>query len=279
MKSSSKKKYLVLIMLLSLVILSGCRIMDPETREFLRIEPKGISWDTFVYPIAWLVDRFTHWTGSYAIGIILITVIIRTALFPVYTKSNETTRKMQEIQPEMQRIQAKYVNQTDPKAKDKMNMEIMQLYQKHNINLFAGCLMPILQMPVFFAMYHAVARTPATFEGYTDNIMKFMWTRLDAIAMTGGFNTLFNEPLLLILPVLVLATTIFQQWMSTIGMTKEARDANPTLKVMMYFMPVMLFSFSLTSVQALSLYFLIGNIIAIVQFIIVKKPFQKKETR
>ncbi|HEY8436193.1 MAG TPA: YidC/Oxa1 family membrane protein insertase [Haloplasmataceae bacterium] len=279
MKSTSKKKYLLLgVVVLSLFVLSGCRVMDKEG-NFLEIKPGGLRWDTFVYPIAWFVDRLTKWTNSYALGIILITLIIRTVLFPVYTKSNETTMKMQEIQPEIQKIQQKYMNRTDPESKSKMNMELMQLYQKHNINLFAGCLMPILQMPIFFAMYHAVARTPATFEGYADEIMKFLWTRLDAIAMTGGLNSLFNEPLLLILPVLVLATTIFQQWLSTIGMSKEARDANPSLKIMMYFIPVMLFSFALTSVQALSLYFLMGNIISIVQYIVVKKPFKKKELR
>jgi len=279
MKSTSKKKYLLLgVVVLSLFVLSGCRVMDKEG-NFLEIKPGGLRWDTFVYPIAWFVDRLTKWTNSYALGIILITLIIRTVLFPVYTKSNETTMKMQEIQPEIQKIQQKYMNRTDPESKSKMNMELMQLYQKHNINLFAGCLMPILQMPIFFAMYHAVARTPATFEGYADEIMKFLWTRLDAIAMTGGLKSLFNEPLLLILPVLVLATTIFQQWLSTIGMSKEARDANPSLKIMMYFIPVMLFSFALTSVQALSLYFLMGNIISIVQYIVVKKPFKKKELR
>lgn len=279
MKSTSKKKYLLLgVVVLSLFVLSGCRVMDKEG-NFLEIKPGGLRWDTFVYPIAWFVDRLTKWTNSYALGIILITLIIRTVLFPVYTKSNETTMKMQEIQPEIQKIQQKYMNRTDPESKSKMNMELMQLYQKHNINLFVGCLMPILQMPIFFAMYHAVARTPATFEGYADEIMKFLWTRLDAIAMTGGLKSLFNEPLLLILPVLVLATTIFQQWLSTIGMSKEARDANPSLKIMMYFIPVMLFSFALTSVQALSLYFLMGNIISIVQYIVVKKPFKKKELR
>ena len=157
--------------------------------------------------------------------------------------------------------------------------EMMKLYQEHNINLFASCLMPFLQMPIFFAMYHAVARTPATFSGYTDSIMKFLWTKLDLIALgPDGFKGMFNQPLLLILPVLVLATTIFQQWMSMKGMSPEARKANPTMSMMLYFLPVMMFIFALNSVQALSLYFLMGNIIAIVQFIIVKKPFKKEAT-
>lgn len=278
MKSQSKKKYLLLILFLSVFVLTGCKLQ--EDGEFLKIVPKGLNWDTFVYPIAWLVDRFTKWTGSYAVGIILITIIIRTALFPVYTKSNDTTMKMQEIQPELQKIQAKYAHRTDPDAKNQMNMEMMKLYQEHNINLFASCLMPFLQMPIFFAMYHAVARTPVTFEGYSDSIMNFLWTKMDLIALgSDGFKGMFNEPLLLILPVLVLVTTIFQQWMTMRGMSPEARKTNPMLGMMLYFLPVMMFSFALSSVQALSLYFLMGNIISIVQFIIVKKPFNKEATR
>lgn len=264
-----------MVAVLALVVLSGCSVAD-KSGNYLPIDPKGGIWDFIVYLVSWVLNLFANWLNSYAAGILITTIIVRTILFPVYTKSNDTSTKMQEIQPQLQKVQAKYAGKTDPESRQKLQFEMMQVYKENDVHMLAGCLMPLLQMPVFWAMYHAVARTPITYN-YGQKQMKFLWTYLDAKAMGGeeGFFAQFTaHPELWILPVLVLATTIFQQWTTMRGVSPEARN-NPTMKMMMYMMPIMMFTISLTSVQALSLYWVIGNIYSTLQYIFVKKPFKK----
>lgn len=272
MKRKSTKKFLyVFIMVMTLVVLTGCSIYEKGSSDtFRQIKfGKGL-WDTvFVYPVAWIMNKLTSWTGFFALGVVFTTIVVRTIAFPIYTKSNDNSLKMQAIQPEIQKIQAKYVNKTDPESKQRMQLELMQVYKTNDINILAGCLMPFIQMPIFMAMYHAVARVPHTFV-YNDSKMRFFWTMLDNKEM------FWDKPLNLILPVLVVITSILQQQVSMIGLSAEAKN-NPTMKVMMYMMPAMMFIFSVTQVQALSLYWVAGNIYSTLQVIVVKRPFNKED--
>jgi YidC/Oxa1 family membrane protein insertase len=174
---------------------------------------------------------------------------------------------MQSVQPEIQKVQAKYAGKTDPETKQRMQMELMKVYKDNDINMLAGCLMPFLQMPIFMAMYHAVARTPQTYS-YAPNNMNFFWT------MLSDKGDVFDHPLRLILPVLVVITSILQQKISMLGISEEAKN-NPTMKIMMYMMPMMMFFISVTQVQALSLYWVAGNVYSTLQVLFVKRPFKK----
>lgn len=268
MSKKRSKVFYLLITVVALVVLSGCSVVD-KSGEFREIVPKGF-WDTvFVFPVAWLMNLITSWSGHFAIGVVLTTIIIRTIAFPIYTKTNDNSIKMQAIQPEIQKIQAKYAGKSDPESRNKMNMELMQVYKDNNISMLGGCLMPFLQMPIFMAMYHAVARTPVTY-GYLPEQMNFFWTSLS------DKGDVFAHPLRLILPVLVVITSIVQQQVAMIGISDEAKN-NPTMKMMMYVMPLMMFFISVTQVQALSLYWVAGNLYSTLQVIVVKRPFKKKD--
>jgi YidC/Oxa1 family membrane protein insertase len=267
-KRTSKISYLF-ISLFSLIVLSGCSVVD-KSGEIRQID--GGFWDAvFVKPVAFVMNFITEYTGYYAIGVILTTIIVRTIAFPIYTKTNESSTKMQAIQPEVQKLQARYAGKTDPESKQKMQMEMMKLYKDNDVNMLAGCLMPFLQMPIFMAMYHAVARTPITY-GFSDNneTMSFFWTMLN------NQESIWSNPVNVILPIIVAITAVLQQKVSMMGMSEEAKN-NPTMKVMTYMMPVMMFVFSISQVQALSLYWVAGNIYSTLQVIVVKKPFSKKE--
>jgi YidC/Oxa1 family membrane protein insertase len=91
---------------------------------------------------------------SYGVAIILLTVVVRLALFPLTAKQARSMLKMQQAQPEIKRLQAKYKND-----RQKMNEELMRFYKENQINPFGGCLPLILQMPIFIALF-SVLRSP-----------------------------------------------------------------------------------------------------------------------
>lgn len=255
------------ISLFTLMSLSGCaKIMNADKVPY----PINTDffWDrVFVQPVAWLMKTIINNTGGYFwVGIILTTIIIRTILFPIYTKTNDTSLRMQQAQPEIKKLQEKYKGKTDTESRQKQQAELMQVYKKYNVNVLAGCLMPFLQMPVFMAMYHTVVKLPYT-TGYKPDNLSFLWLTNDGLAG--------NDPYY-ILPILVAITAILLQFISMYGLSPEAKK-NPSMKAMMYIMPGMMFLFSISQAAALSLYWITGNIFSTLQMIVVKKPFSKKE--
>ena len=110
---------------------------------------------------AWLVVpllRALKWVngyiGNYGWSIIALTVLINLAMFPLRHKSVVSMRKMQEIQPEVKAIQDRYakLKMSDP-ARQKMNVELMNLYRERGVNPASGCVPMLLTLPVLFAFY------------------------------------------------------------------------------------------------------------------------------
>jgi YidC/Oxa1 family membrane protein insertase len=89
--------------------------------------------------------------ASWALAIVLLTVVVRLLLFPLFVKQIHSQRKMQELQPKMKELQAKHKGD-----KETLNQEMMKLYKEHGANPVAGCLPLILQMPVFFALFRVL---------------------------------------------------------------------------------------------------------------------------
>ena len=85
---------------------------------------------------------------SYVLAIILFTAIIRLLILPLNIKSTKSNAKMQEIQPEMKKLQAKYAN--DPQ---KLQLETSKLMKENNVSMFGGCLPALLPLPILFALY------------------------------------------------------------------------------------------------------------------------------
>lgn len=267
MKKLVKRIMFLSFTLLLFINLSGCAKVykDMKTMEIYPIN-YDFFWDKwFIRPIAETMYYITdHAAGSFALGIIITTIIIRTILFPIYTKSNNTSTKMQEIQPEMKKIQAKYAGKTDPDSKNKMQFEIMKLYKDNNVNMLAGCLMPFLQMPIFLAMYNTVVKLPASFPNRFTNLhTEFLWLDL---SQTDSYY---------ILPILVGVTSYLMQYITMYGLSEDAKK-NPTMKMMTWLMPAMMLIFSFSQASALSLYWIIGNIFSTLQIIFVKRPFRKE---
>jgi YidC/Oxa1 family membrane protein insertase len=86
---------------------------------------------------------------SYVLAIFLLTAIIRILILPLNIKSTKSNAKMQEIQPEMKKLQAKYAN--DPQ---KLQLETSKLMKENNVSMFGGCLPSLLPLPILFALYY-----------------------------------------------------------------------------------------------------------------------------
>ena len=127
--------------------------------------------NTLLYPIklgeAWVMYGW-HWLfdkiglngdlagWAWAMSIVGLTVVVRLLLIPLFVRQIHSSRRMQLIQPEMQKIQKKYKGKTDPASRQAMTQETMALYRESGTNPFASCLPILLQSPVFFALYRVL---------------------------------------------------------------------------------------------------------------------------
>jgi YidC/Oxa1 family membrane protein insertase len=102
---------------------------------------------------------------AWALSIVGLTVIVRIVLIPLFVKQIHASRRMQLIQPEMQKIQAKYKGKTDPESRQAMTQETMQLYKRTGTNPFSSCLPILLQSPFFFALFTVLNNLKGIAEG------------------------------------------------------------------------------------------------------------------
>ena len=100
-------------------------------------------------PLGQLISiLYDIWPHNYGFAIILVTLMVSLLLFPLTLKQTRSMKEMQQIQPEIKRLQKEYKND-----REEMNKQMMALYQEHGINPAAGCLPMLLQMPIWFALY------------------------------------------------------------------------------------------------------------------------------
>ncbi len=266
------KIFKVALVLFPIILLTGCTGASDGPEPI----SKG-NW--FLFLPYKLVEFFIHtFQGNFALAIIISTIIIRTALWPIYAKSNAMSKNMQTMQPELQKINEKYAGRTDSEAARQKQAEIMALYRQHGVNPL-GCFLPLLQMPVFWAMYQVVTRIPTTFEARgkgADIWSDFLWGAFDLSERDSTF----------ILPILVALTMILQQWImfhtnkkGKTGGNQQNQQMQSMMKMMMIIFPVLMFIFAFQSPAALSLYWIVGTLYSTAQMIISKKPWKKEEEK
>jgi len=107
--------------------------------------------DFIAKPLAQLLNVFYTWIPNYAIAIIMLTIVIMIVLTPLTIKQQRSMTAMQELQPEIKRIQAKHKGD-----RQKANEEVIALYQERGVNPLAGCLPLLIQMPFLFAMFQVL---------------------------------------------------------------------------------------------------------------------------
>ncbi len=120
-------------------------------RYDIKLFDRAIDWGWFIFltkPIFYTLDWLYKQTGSFAIAILLLTVIVKLLFFPLANKSYHAMARMKAVQPRMKALQERYKDD-----RERLQREMMELYRKEKVNPAAGCLPVLVQIPVFFALY------------------------------------------------------------------------------------------------------------------------------
>jgi YidC/Oxa1 family membrane protein insertase len=195
------------------------------------------------------------------VAIILLTITVMLLLFPLTAKSARSMLAMQRLQPEMKKLQAKYKGD-----RQKLNEEMMKLYQEHKVNPLGGCLPLLVQMPVFFALFHVLRHTLGTVpEGSSlykailaaePNGLTFLGMDL-SLQATDNHGDIISALPYYILVGLVFLTGFMQSRQSQ---RNAPPGQNPQMQMITKVLPIAFGAFSLFFPAGLVLYFLVSNL-------------------
>lgn len=264
-------------------VLPEAKLMPQESKDFeysVYIGPKSagvlaefaedadsvmhMAWGPINYLakfLMWVLNLLYAICHSYGVSIIILTLLVRTAFYPLTSKGNESMRKMQKVQPMFKELKEKYKD--NPQL---LNQKMTELYRKEGINPLAGCFPILLQIPIFFALYAMLDNAIAL------RHVSFLWAKNLAAA-----DTIFSIPLGFTLPFfnvdaipvnpLVLAMTALMM----VQQRMTPMSADPAQKRMMQMMPVIMLIFLYDLPSGLTLYWTVSNIFSIIQLWLQQK--------
>jgi YidC/Oxa1 family membrane protein insertase len=218
-------------------------------------------------PTLILLHNFYTFVGNFGLAILLLTLVIKTALFPLAYKGYKGMNKLKELQPEVQAIQKRY--KEEPM---RIQQEIMKLYKKNKTNPMSGCLPLLAQMPVFIALYKvlsvSIEMRHAPFYGWIKDL-----SYRDPTSVFNLFGLIpWNPPAFMVigvLPIFMAITMYVQQRMNP-------EPADPTQARVMRLMPVIFLVLFASFPSGLVLYWSFSNILSIVQQYYIKRLGGKK---
>lgn len=216
----------------------------------------------FVKPLAFVLLWLGRLVGNYAISLIIITILIRLLAFPITKKTALQSELMKKAQPEIEKITKKYKDKQDQESMMRQSQELMMVYKKYNISPMAGCLFAMIQLPLLIAFFEAVQRTPAIFED------SFLGMQLGTTPVVGATTSTFIGYIILML--LIAGTTFY-----TFRMNLSNANLDPSMKMMPIMMSVIIIITALFMPSALGIYWVISNILTIIQNIVVKRSAEK----
>ena len=265
----------------------------------------------FGYLLEWLYNGIGQ---NYGIALILFTIILRIILLPLTIKQQKSMKKTTELQGKMQEIQFKYKN--NPEL---MNKEIMDLYKRENLSPFSGCISSIVQILIILSVFYLVSRPltymkkidPGIIENYRNEIsaendgkisnyyeieiiqkkaaqdenikvnMDFLGLDLSKVPSQN-----MTDIKVYIIPILYVISSIFSIKMTTGKTNKKEQNGSsqPDMtqqmnKSMSYMMPIMAVSIAFVAPLGLALYWLVSNILMILERIVINKYVDSKEEK
>ena len=216
-------------------------------------------WRWLCYPLVWVLNLFNGWIPNFGVAIILLTILVRLLFWPLTRKSTEGMKKMQELQPLMKEIQAKYKDNPQ-----RLQQETWQLYREKKVNPMSSCLPMLIQIPVFIALFN-VLRSAVELR-----YAPFLWIA-DLSEPEGLFASWFPFGGLNLLPVLMAVSTALQSYFTPSTGDKKQQQ------MMMVMMPAMMLIMFYSFPSALSLYWFLSNIFSIVQMWLIRRQTAAKQ--
>jgi len=227
----------------------------PSLRDLGPTQDQVMSFGMFGFVsefLLWSMNSLYALLGNYAAAIIVLTLLIKSILWPVQNKATNEMRKMAALSPKMTEMRDKFKD--DPQ---KLNAETMKLYKEYGVNPFSGCLPMLIQIPIFFGFYSMLGTAIELRNS------SFLWvndlSQPDTIADVLGFP-------INILPIVMAGTMVWQM-----VITPKTGDAMQ--QRIFYFMPIIFLVFCYNYASGLALYWTTQNIFSIVQLYLTRnKP-------
>ncbi len=231
-------------------------------------------WDLIFNPLVTLLTwLYSIFGNNIVLAIVALTVIIRALTYPLTAQQQRSAKKMQELQPELKKIQEKYKDD-----REKLGQAQMELYRQGGVNPLGGCLPLLVQFPILIGLYQAIyfalANSPFQMVDLSERLLipglssliplNHIWLGMD---LTQPPTPPLNPVYALALPALVMVTTYLQFKVSmpqqTAGVNDQAAAMNRSMGTMM---PLMFGFFALSFSVGLSVYFIVSNILGIAQY-------------
>lgn len=245
-------------------------------------------WGTLMWPLEWAVEwvlvafhalntslgmpEASGW--NWALAIAGLVVVVRMLLIPLFVKQIQSSRRMQLIQPELQKIQKKYKGKKDPESQQAMTAETMDLYKRTGTNPLSSCMPILLQMPIFFALFYVLnglsqvaagGRSPAgplgrELASQAERSTLFGAPLSATFMSSGDLNTKILTVILILL--MSVSTFVTQHQLMRRNMPESALN-NPFAqqqKIMLYLFPII---FAVTGVNfpiGVLIYWLVTNV-------------------
>jgi YidC/Oxa1 family membrane protein insertase len=236
-----------------------------ETQDSIKQFDLLIDWGWFFFitkPLYYLMESINSYVHNFGITILILTVLVRAAFFPLANKQFSSMAKMKKLQPQMQQIRERY--QDD---KVRQQQELMDLYKREKVNPVAGCVPVLFQIPVFFALYKVLFITidmrHAPFFGWIHDL-----SAPDPTSLFNLFGLLpYDVPPFLHIGVwpLIMGITMWLQ------MQLNPQQPDPVQQQIFSWMPV-IFTFLLASFPAgLVIYWAWSNTLSLTQQYIIMK--------
>ena len=251
--------------------------VDPETGVIInkttwsQAFDVGLLYGLFVYPMGWLINLFVTLFGSTGwaqVGAILLTTLIIKVLILLCTfKSQTSTQKMQDIQPEIFKIQSKYGPTPSPEDKQRMSMELMGVYQKYGVKPFAPFVSLLITFPVFIAMYRAVMYLGVLRTGNIGGVV--LGDILSSYII--GENA-FNFVAFIIFVIMAASQIVsmkLPQLMNRKRMTREAKQQQKQTSTMTNVMMIMILVMGFMMPVTMSIYWIASALVGVIQSVIM----------
>jgi YidC/Oxa1 family membrane protein insertase len=231
----------------------------------------GNIWSEFVGFLQNVLLTFYGWTGNGGIAIILFTILARVVILPLTIKSIQSSRKMQELQPQVKEIQRKYGK--DPQ---KLQEETAKLYREYKVNPVGGCLPMVLQLPIFFGVYQAVIHLTQVSEaeriaGTVINVLGQNGINIAGLPQLGqsqlGGAFLWIKDLGQPDPYYILGvlSLIFQLIVQLMAMPRVQDAQQKAMSQSMLILPLMFAYIGFTFPAGAVLYWVIGSVLSMIQ--------------
>lgn len=222
----------------------------------------------FIVILMWLYQVFGQ---SLVLAIVIFTILTRVVTYPLTAAQLKSSKKMQEVAPRLAELKEKY-----GKDREKMAQAQMELYREAGVNPLGGCLPLLIQFPVLIGLYGAIyaglAQTPLQFVDLSHRLLIPGLSDLLPLKSTFLWMHLGQPDSTMILPILTVVTTWLQMKLMTPVPSGDSKDPSAAMsRNMTTIMPLMIGLFSLSFASGLSIYWIVSNVVGVVQYALMGK--------